>query len=349
MLRSVTGRSLLSPRELATAIGVSESSLRRWADAGRVEMMRTAGGHRRIPVAEALKFVRRERLQVVRPDLLGLTSELVDEVGEELVDELGEELGKEHVDADRRLSDADADRRADASEGQSEELEESGPDRIASTLQALLLRGEWRGVSRLIEQLYMDGASLASLFDGPIRRALEPIGELWRRDEDGPKGIVLEHRATQIMFDTIHRFTALVPAPGRGAPVAVGGVPSADEHAMASLMACLVLTEHGYRAINLGMSTPTEVLVTAIETFSPEVVWRAICAPEMDPELVVEDLRRLAEVTAACGAALVVGGPSVTDAVTPRAPHVRRARCMEDLDDWARQWRAESHASRPEF
>ena len=41
---------MLSPRELAEAVGVSESSLKRWADRGRVHVHRTEGGHRRIPV-----------------------------------------------------------------------------------------------------------------------------------------------------------------------------------------------------------------------------------------------------------------------------------------------------------
>jgi hypothetical protein len=65
-------KGLLTPRELAEAIGVSESSLKRWADAGLVKVSRTGGGHRRITLAEAIRFVRETRAQLVRPDLLGL-------------------------------------------------------------------------------------------------------------------------------------------------------------------------------------------------------------------------------------------------------------------------------------
>src|SRR5215211_2356769 len=63
---------LLTPKDLADAIGASESSLRRWVDSGRVKMSRTAGGHRRIPLAEAIRFIRETHATVVRPDLLGL-------------------------------------------------------------------------------------------------------------------------------------------------------------------------------------------------------------------------------------------------------------------------------------
>lgn len=64
----------LTPRELADAIGASESSVRRWVDAGDVRLSRTSGGHRRIPVAEAIRFIRKSRATIVRPDLLGLPS-----------------------------------------------------------------------------------------------------------------------------------------------------------------------------------------------------------------------------------------------------------------------------------
>jgi MerR family transcriptional regulator, light-induced transcriptional regulator len=51
---------------------VSESSLKRWADEGRLGVERTAGGHRRIPLPEAVSFIRRSGLTPVRPELLGL-------------------------------------------------------------------------------------------------------------------------------------------------------------------------------------------------------------------------------------------------------------------------------------
>ncbi|MBP9085737.1 MAG: hypothetical protein KBG15_06440 [Kofleriaceae bacterium] len=65
---------LITPRQLADAIGVSESSLKRWADAGKIHVSRTDGGHRRIALAEAIRFIRDTKSTVVRPDLLGLPS-----------------------------------------------------------------------------------------------------------------------------------------------------------------------------------------------------------------------------------------------------------------------------------
>lgn len=68
---------VLSTRELADAVGVSESSIKRWVDEGVIRASRTAGGHRRIPVAEAIRFVRETRATVVRPELLGLADAAV--------------------------------------------------------------------------------------------------------------------------------------------------------------------------------------------------------------------------------------------------------------------------------
>lgn len=76
----------LSTSEFARAIGVSDSSVRRLADAGEIEIHRTRGGHRRIPVAEAVRYVRETQIPVTHPDLLGMEvapSEVTPESAEE--------------------------------------------------------------------------------------------------------------------------------------------------------------------------------------------------------------------------------------------------------------------------
>lgn len=85
-----------SPRELATAVGVSESSMKRWIDAGELEAARTAGGHRRVSQREAVRFIRDRALHVVDPsalrlpDLAGVPEVLADTsvTAEALVDAL---------------------------------------------------------------------------------------------------------------------------------------------------------------------------------------------------------------------------------------------------------------------
>lgn len=83
----MSSRPGLSPIDLARALGVSESSVKRWIDAGRLDATRTPGGHRRVDTAAALRFVLESRRTVREPELLGLVPDRVDDAGE-----LGERL-----------------------------------------------------------------------------------------------------------------------------------------------------------------------------------------------------------------------------------------------------------------
>lgn len=64
--------SELTPKELASAIGVSQSSIKRWVDSGLLAATRTAGGHRRIERCEAIRFIRAQGTPLQRPELLQL-------------------------------------------------------------------------------------------------------------------------------------------------------------------------------------------------------------------------------------------------------------------------------------
>ena len=70
-------KTLISPKQLAQAIGASESSLKRWADDGLLRVSKTAGGHRRIPVNDAIRFIRERHLEVIKPEAIGLSSSLI--------------------------------------------------------------------------------------------------------------------------------------------------------------------------------------------------------------------------------------------------------------------------------
>jgi excisionase family DNA binding protein len=65
-------KELLSPKQVAASIGVSESSLKRWCDQGVLRTERTPGGHRRIRLGEVMRFLREQSQPLVRPELLGL-------------------------------------------------------------------------------------------------------------------------------------------------------------------------------------------------------------------------------------------------------------------------------------
>lgn len=65
-------KELLSPKQVASSIGVSESSLKRWCDQGVISTEKTPGGHRRIRFSEVIRFLREQKHALVRPEVLGL-------------------------------------------------------------------------------------------------------------------------------------------------------------------------------------------------------------------------------------------------------------------------------------
>lgn len=56
-----------TPQHLARALGVSTSTVKRWADQGRFPVRRTEGGHRRIPREAAVAFLRERGVAVEGP------------------------------------------------------------------------------------------------------------------------------------------------------------------------------------------------------------------------------------------------------------------------------------------
>ena len=62
----------LTPSQVARAINVSESSVKRWCDKGMIVARHTAGGHRRIHVSDLLAFLRRKGMELVHPEILGV-------------------------------------------------------------------------------------------------------------------------------------------------------------------------------------------------------------------------------------------------------------------------------------
>ncbi len=65
-------KDLLTPRQIASAIKVSESSVKRWCDKGKIQTSYTAGGHRRIPVNAILSFLRDSKHDLINPQAIGL-------------------------------------------------------------------------------------------------------------------------------------------------------------------------------------------------------------------------------------------------------------------------------------
>ncbi|MCY2965664.1 MAG: B12-binding domain-containing protein [Planctomycetota bacterium] len=65
-------QEFVTPKQVARAIDVSESSVKRWCDRGIIPSSKTAGGHRRIPICAVLSYLRESHQLIVSPEILGL-------------------------------------------------------------------------------------------------------------------------------------------------------------------------------------------------------------------------------------------------------------------------------------
>jgi methanogenic corrinoid protein MtbC1 len=285
---------LLTTKDLAAAIGASESSMRRWTDSGAIRTSRTVGGHRRITLSEAIRFIRETRATLVRPDVLGLGA-VVTSAGADDQDE------SHTTDLFNALNDGDAAR----------------------------CRG-------LVLGMYLGGRSLAGIFDGPLGRAIQRVGELWQH---GPAGILVEHRASDICLQVVSELRRLIPPLPEGeAPVAIGGAPQGDPYVLPSMMVAAVLAGEGYREVNFGPHTPVELLADAAESRGAKLVWLSVSV-SIDPA--AAGLRREIEALTARlrerDAHLVLGGRHVAAHAPQRAaPNVHVLQTLAELTAFAR-------------
>ncbi len=280
----------LSPKHLAHAIGVSESSVKRWTDDGLLRATRTAGGHRRIALPEAVRFIRTLGAHVVHPASLGL-ADLHDARARDVL----------------RAADTD-------------------------TLHAALERGDGVAVRAIIQAMYLSGASVAHICDGPLRTCMARVGELWLHQE---WGIVIEHRATDLCVQALSQLRWLLPLPGPDAPVALGGAADTDPYVLPSLMASTVACDTGFRDVNLGAATPLRVLAAAATRYAARLVWIALSSVH-DPARLRDEFLSLAHALHASRIPLVVGGRALAELGPLHTPGLVPMHSMAEFAAYAR-------------
>ncbi|MCC7145019.1 MAG: excisionase family DNA-binding protein [Phycisphaeraceae bacterium] len=301
---------LLTPRQLAVVVGASESSVRRWVDDGEIHVARTSGGHRRIPLSEALRFIRQSRLSVVRPDLLGFPT-LSARKGP--LDHAGQVGPDKHNGSDNGNGD-----------GQSK----------ADVLRLILESGDGPAAQGLMVGEYLDGEPLSAFFDGPLSDAMQKIGALWRNDLNG---IVIEHRATDTCTQALQNLRGLIPKPAGTALRAVGGAVGGDSHSLASLMAALVLADLGFAVENYGADLPIDLLANEAERQEAALVWISWICPgsETAQQQVHKQLLAATEHLGRCGCQVVIGGRGWVNLPPTRPANLHTLANMSELAAFA--------------
>lgn len=146
------------------------------------------------------------------------------------------------------------------------------------------------GAYRIAAEGLAEGMSLPELYQRVVAPAMHEIGALW---EKGALTVADEHLATALT----HRVLASLRPPIRadvsserpGGPAASKRVMLAavegEQHALGLRMAADVFEDAGFEVIYLGADVPTEALLQAVASLSPDLLALSATMPELAPQL----------------------------------------------------------------
>ncbi|HEV2707651.1 MAG TPA: B12-binding domain-containing protein [Pyrinomonadaceae bacterium] len=261
----------LTTRQLARLWRVSEATIKRWADAGHLNFIRTVGGHRRFTHEEVARFQNERGLAATGTTPL-------------------------------RLLQASAKQtRAAGADGQGEDgFRADG----ASLFFAAVMSCDERAATALLVEAYLDGQPLAEIFDEVVSPAMRRVGEFWRC---GDLTVADEHLATRAAIRAVETLGISVKRRYAGAGVALCCGIEMELHSLAVVGLQVVLEGAGWRTYNLGGNTPFFALTHATARLRPALVCVSSTI-NTDIERAAREYALFQEAARAAGSRVVLGG-----------------------------------------
>lgn len=205
--------------EAAGWVGVHDSSIKRWCDAGKLPCALTEGGHRRIALGDLLTFAERNDLVCPLLALRPWEAEVVEGVQ------------------------------------QAEQHQEYAA--LVDLTYRWLVDDEAEYPARLFQLLLEREVPLHAFCDGYVAPVMHRIGKDWEQgvidvgDEHRMSHVVLEGLQEV-------RKAMRVEASSPSQPVAIVGCAEGNQHEIGAQMVRLLLEAHGWHVIYLGADVPTE-------------------------------------------------------------------------------------------
>jgi excisionase family DNA binding protein len=266
----------LTTRQLARLWLVSEATVKRWADTGQLKSARTAGGHRRFPLSEVLRF------QAERG--------------------LGAGAGGVSV--------AGAARGAMHAPGGAQPAVPFDVERTAGLFFDAIARGLAGEASALLLEAHMHGVAVEVVFDEVVAPALRRVGDAWHADV---MSVADEHLATSTAARAVETLAGATRRAGAHIGEAVCCAAEGEMHTVAILCLQAALEAAGWEARNLGGHTPFFALAEYVARHRPALVCVS-STMQWELEHNARDYAQLAQAALACGARVVLGGEGFRDA-----------------------------------
>ncbi|HEV2790090.1 MAG TPA: cobalamin-dependent protein [Solirubrobacterales bacterium] len=146
------------------------------------------------------------------------------------------------------------------------------------------------GAYRVTSRAIAGGMPVPVLYQQVITPAMHAIGELWER---GAITVADEHLATALTHRVLGalrspiRCEVHVDAPGERSPQgrAMLATVEGEQHALGLRMVADVLEDLGFHAIYLGADVPTEALLQALDSLSPDLLALSVTMPHLSRTL----------------------------------------------------------------
>lgn len=270
-----------SPKQIAGALNVSESSVKRWCDRGVIPTFRTVGGHRRITWEGLERFLQVSGRQITSGSFSTLD-----------------------------LDDSDDLRSSSAAAGRDEPLTR---EECRAQFRTALLHGHESKCSASLQLCIARGQSPAEAAEMLIGDAMRDIGRAWSVGQADP---YQERRAVSICSRLIETLRSQQGPIATTAPIAIGGSLTGDRYQLPSALVELTLREHGWNATNLGDDLPMPSIRKAVDDYRPRVLWLSISHIVYVDQFVEDHNALYADLKDEV--ALFIGGRAVTDSLRPR-------------------------------
>lgn len=290
--------SQFSPKQIATSLKVSESSVKRWCDQGAIPTIRTVGGHRRITLTGLREFLASTNRTLVDPSALGIDPS---------------ELEIASNPPPRRPA-----------------IRGEGKEPSQAEFRAALAAGdEQRCLDLLLERVSL-GWTRAEAAEDLIADAMRAMGDAW---DCGEIEVYQERRSCNICTRLIYRLRESIPSLPADSPVAVGAAPESDPYQLPSALVELALRESGWNAINLGNDLPLVSLIQAVHDYQPKMVWLSVSAID-DPARLIREQNKLAD-SLGENVSMIVGGKALDDQLRPKLRYTAHCDSLRHLIELA--------------
>jgi len=298
---------ILTPKQVAQALNVSESSIKRWCDRGVIESLKTGGGHRRISIDSLMSFLESTNRQVTDPLAIGMISSR----------EIRLPFKSKALGVTRSFTKDEQSKR--------------------QIFEDALIRGDERECRKVLIHWYSARETFAAVADELIATTFRSLGELWH---NGSIEIFQERRGCEIVSRLVHEFRRLILEPLPNAPKAIGAATSGDHYSIAGQLVEVSLREVGWQATNLGCNLPFETILQAVRHERPRLVWIGVSHVE-DEETFVTQFN---EFSAALpqSAVLLVGGRVLNGSISQHLQFSTHCESMLHLAQVANELRCDS-------